>query len=252
MNTEALAYLLYKLADDDLIIGHRNSEWTGIGPILEEDISFASMAQDQLGHAYAYYKLLESLGAGNPDHLAFMRDEKEMKCCHLVEYPIGEYSFSLVRHFLYDYAKVIRMESLTKSSYAPLAKLAKKIVTELRYHQLHAKVWMTKLGKANEESRLRMQTALQEGITLAYSLFEPHSWDTTLVEECICTLDETTLQQHWEKSIFSLLEEGGYQKVNIVDTKAAFGGRNGYHTTHLQPMLDEMTVVYRIDPNAEW
>src|ERR1051326_7324009 len=103
--SEAIKELILKMADDALIIGHRNSEWTGIGPILEEDIAMSSMAQDKIGHALALYKILhEHFGDSDPDPLAFRRAEKDFKCCHLVEFPIGEYDFTTVRHFLFDNA----------------------------------------------------------------------------------------------------------------------------------------------------
>lgn len=250
MSNAALTYFLFKIADDDLIIGHRNSEWTGLGPILEEDIAFSSMAQDELGHAYAYYKLLENLEMGKPDKLAFMRNEKDMKCCQLVEYPIGDYSFSLMRNFLYVYAKQVRIEALMHSSYAPLAKLAKKIKTELQYHQIHGKTWIQKLGNSTEEARLRMQTALNEALPMAYSLFEPHTLDAEIVSQGICKA-ENELEAEWEKRVFAILTDAGFS-IPSVDKKAYYGGRNGYHSTHLQPMLDEMTAVYRLDPDAEW
>src|SRR6187431_2797996 len=121
MNTEAIKELLYKMADDLLIIGHRNSEWTGLGPILEEDIAFSSMAQDKLGHAFALYTVLNKMGEPDPDTLAFTRKENQMKCCHLVEYPIGDYAFSLMRHFLFDEAEALRFEMLSESSFEDLA-----------------------------------------------------------------------------------------------------------------------------------
>lgn len=250
MSNSALIYFIFKIADDDLIIGHRNSEWTGLGPILEEDIAFSSMAQDELGHAYAYYKLLEGMEVGKPDHLAFMRNEREMKCCHLVEYPIGDYSFSLMRNFLYICAKQVRTEILVNASYSPLAKLAKKIKTELQYHQIHAKTWIQKLGKSTEEARLRMQSALNEVLPLAYSIFEPHALDAEIVSQGICKA-ESEIQSEWEKRISAVLSDAGFS-IPSVDKNKYYGGRNGYHSTHLQPMLDEMSAVYRLDPEAEW
>src|SRR2546422_1011522 len=97
---EAIKDLLFRMADDALVLGHRNSEWTGLGPILEEDIAFSSMAQDKIGHAQALYIILnEEFGEPIPDKLVYERNEKDFKCCHFVEMPIGEYDFSLVRHF---------------------------------------------------------------------------------------------------------------------------------------------------------
>ena len=121
--------LLYKMADDQLIIGHRNSEWTGLGPILEEDIAFSSMAQDKIGQSQHLYALLHELGESDPDTVAFTRNAEQFHCSQLVEYPIGEYDFSLIRHFLFDFAEAIRFEMLQNSSYEGLAKLAKKFRT---------------------------------------------------------------------------------------------------------------------------
>mgnify|MGYP000526633437 CR=1 FL=1 len=90
MNVTAIKELLYKMADDLLIIGHRNSEWTGLGPILEEDIAFSSMAQDKIGQAGALFEILHELGEGEPDTVAFMRDANKMHCSQFVELPNGE------------------------------------------------------------------------------------------------------------------------------------------------------------------
>ena len=118
--TDAIKDLLYRIADDELIIGHRNSEWTGLGPILEEDIAFSSIAQDQIGHAVAIYTILhEQFGELVPYAIAFGRDEDTFHSSQFVELPIGDYAFSLMRHFLFDHAESIRYSMLTESSFAP-------------------------------------------------------------------------------------------------------------------------------------
>ena len=155
MNNEALKDLLYKMADDALIIGHRNSEWTGIGPMLEEDLAFSSMAQDKIGHAIALYKILhEVLGEADPDTLGFKREEKKFKCCQFVEQPIGEYDFSIVRQFLFDHAELLRYEMLSQSSFQPLAQLAKKIKGEIKYHVLHADTFVNNLATEPKKAML--------------------------------------------------------------------------------------------------
>ena len=103
MNTIALKELLYKMADDQLILGHRNSEWTGFGPLLEEDIAFSSMAQDKIGHSLTLFKLLNDLGEQDPDTVAFTRNANQFHNSVLTELPNQEYDFSLIRHFLYQH-----------------------------------------------------------------------------------------------------------------------------------------------------
>ena len=157
MNDPALKELLYAMADNLLVLGHRNSEWTGMGPLLEEDIAFSSMAQDKVGQSLALYTLLHQLGEQDPDTVAFTRNASQFHNCILTELPNREYDFSLIRHFLFDTADALRWEMLCQSSYEPLSLLAKKIKGELRYHTLHANTWIKQLGSATEESIGRLQ-----------------------------------------------------------------------------------------------
>lgn len=252
LHKDALKELLYKMADDQLIIGHRNSEWTGLAPMLEEDIAFSSIAQDKLGQALALYTILhEQLGERDPDTIAFLRSEKEMLCCHLVEYPVGDYDFSLVRHFLFDTAEHLRFEMLSSSAFEPLAHVARKIKGEIKYHVLHAQTWMKQLGKGTEESRARMQTALNNTMPLALGIFEPSPFESELVEQGIFGGEEA-LRMQWLQAITPTIEQAELTLPKLDEVAPAFGGRKGYHTEHLQLLLDEMTEVIRIDPTVEW
>lgn len=249
---EAIKDLLYRIADDELIIGHRNSEWTGLGPILEEDIAFSSIAQDQIGHALANYTLLnEHFGESVPDVIAFSRNEKEFHCSQLVELPIGDYAFSLMRHFLFDHAESLRYAALMESSFAPLAALAKKIKGELKYHVLHADLWVKKLGAGTEESHARMQSALNEVFPYALGMFEPSKFEEELVKEHIAP-GETELQTRWLEAITPILERANLQLPKLPIAERVYGGRQGYHSEYLQPLIDEMTEVYRLDSAATW
>src|SRR5258706_12895404 len=165
--------MLYKMADDQLIIGHRNSEWTGLGPILEEDIAFSSIAQDKIGQSLALYNILHEFGEDEADVIAFARNASEFKCCTFVEYPIGEYNFSLMRNFLFNHADYLRFELLAASSLDSLAKAAKKFKGEIKYHIMHANLWIKQLSSANEEGRRRMQKSLDESFNMALGIFEP-------------------------------------------------------------------------------
>jgi ring-1,2-phenylacetyl-CoA epoxidase subunit PaaC len=252
MNTEAIKDLLYKMADDAHIIGHRNSEWTGIGPMLEEDLAFSSMAQDKVGHAQALYQILHVvLGEKDPDILAFQRTEKDFKCCQLVELPIGEYDFSLVRHFLFDHAESLRYEMLASSAFQPLAQLAKKIKGEIKYHVMHADSFLKQLSQGNEESHARMQSALNYAMPYALGIFELSDYEDNLISEGVWAGEEK-LQSRWLEKITPIITAAGLIIPTIEDAQIIYGGRKGYHSKFLEPLLDEMTEVTQIDPNAEW
>lgn len=252
MNTDAIKELIYKMGDDALILGHRNSEWTGIAPTLEEDISFSSIAQDQIGHALALYTILhESLGEPNPDMIGFARKEAAFKCSHLTELPGGEYDFSLIRHFLFDHAEMLRYRALAESSYKPLAQLAGKIIGELKYHILHANTWVRQLGNSTEEAKARLQSSLNVLMPYALGMFEPGPFEQTLEQEGVF-IGEAALQTQWLVSIEAVIGQTALQMPDIKTLTPVFGGRYGYHTEYLNPLLDEMTEVFRIDESAEW
>ncbi len=251
MNEGALKELLYKMADDLLILGHRNSEWTGMGPLLEEDIAFSSMAQDKVGQSLALYNILHALGEQAPDTVAFTRHAAQFHNCILVELPNQEYDFSLIRHFLFDTADSLRWEMLTKSTYEPLSLLAKKIKGELRYHTLHANTWMKQLGTATQESISRLQQSLQVVMPYALGIFEPSPNESILLTEGIFE-GESALQAKWKTRVEEIVSG---TKLHLPDWKTVtpvFGGRLGKHSEHLEPMLNEMSEVFRMDPTAEW
>ncbi|MBI1769361.1 MAG: phenylacetate-CoA oxygenase subunit PaaC [Bacteroidetes bacterium] len=251
MNNEPVKELLYKIADDLLILGHRNSEWTGFGPLLEEDIAFSSMAQDKVGQSYAIYQMLNNLGEQSPDTVAFMRNANQFHNCQLVELPNQEYDFSLVRHFLFDTADALRWELLSQSSYEPLAQLAKKIKGELRYHTMHANTWIKQLGSATEESISRLQNSLQAAMPYALGIFEESPYEKEIISSRIFA-GEQELKKRWLAKIEDVIIK---TQLQLPDSKVIipiYGGRSGKHTEHLQPLLDEMSEVFRIDPTAEW
>lgn len=250
-HVEGLKELLYKMADDQLIIGHRNSEWTGIGPILEEDIAFSSMAQDKIGQSCALFELLHGLGENEPDIVAFTRNNNQFHNCQLVELPIGEYDFSLVRHFFFDHAEALRFDALMDSSFEPLAMLAKKYRGEIKYHTLHADSWLKNLSKGTEESFQRIQSNINEYFPHALGIFEEGDYEKELFEADIF-IGEAALKNRWYEKISTLLSSYGYTVPALDSVTAVTGGRKGNHTPHLQPLLDEMTEVFSIDPTADW
>jgi ring-1,2-phenylacetyl-CoA epoxidase subunit PaaC len=250
-NELALKELLYKMADDQLVVGHRNAEWTGVGPLLEEDIAFSSMAQDKVGQSRALYQLLNQLGEAEPDTVAFMRNASQFHCCQLVELPIGEYDFSLVRHFLFDTSELLRFQMLKNSSYKPLAQVATKFFGEVKYHTMHANIWMKQLGTSTAEAHERMQRSLDYALPYALGIFEPSPYEEAIIADEIFA-GEAVLKAQWLQRISEVLALTNLCLPDVNLLAPIYGGRTGQHTPHLQPMLDEMTEVYRVDPTAEW
>lgn len=251
MHDIVLKDLLYKIADDQLILGHRNSEWTGMGPLLEEDIAFSSMAQDKIGHSLALYHLLQQLGENDPDTVAFTRNAAQFHNCILVELPNQEYDFSLIRHFLYDTAEAIRFDSLTRSAHQPLAELASKIRGELRYHTLHANTWIKQLGTATPESIERLQQSLEYALPFALGIFEESPYENEIIESRFYE-GEQKIKERWADQIHKILSQTSLHVPDLNLITAINGGRIGKHSEHLQPLLDEMSEVFKIDPTAEW
>lgn len=251
MNEQAIKELLYKMADDQLILGHRNSEWTGFGPLLEEDIAFSSMAQDKIGHSYALYSILHSLGEQEPDTIAFTRNAEQFHNCILTELPNGEYDFSLMRHLLYDTAEILRFEMLTTSSFKPLAELSAKVLAELRYHTLHANTWVKQLGNATSESIGRLQQSLDRALPYALGIFEPSPYEKELIDSGTFG-GEAVLKEKWMLSVAEIIGQTQLQLPDWPNVQPVLGGRMGQHSEHLQPLLDEMSEVFKIDPTAEW
>lgn len=251
MNTEALKDLLNKIADDQLILGHRNSEWTGFGPMLEEDIAFSSMAQDKLGHSLAFYSLLHELGESDPDTIAFTRNANQFHNSQLVELPIGEYDFSLIRHFLFDNAEILRFDMLTRSSYTPITTVATKLKGEVKYHVLHANTMIKQLGSSTEEAIERLQNSLNEAMPYALGIFEPSKYEAELIADGIYEGEEK-LKAAWLENIKKVLSQTQLELPDLTTITPKTGGRYGEHTEHLQPLLDEMAEVFKIDPTAEW
>lgn len=140
--------LLLGLADDELIVGWRDSEWTGIAPALEEDVAFSSIAQNEIGHARAVYQLLTD----DADALAFDRAPEEYRCAPLVQLQLLDWGKTIARRWLYELADRVRIEHLMQSEDSAVAGLAAKIDREEAYHRMHAEMWAERL---RDEPRFR-------------------------------------------------------------------------------------------------
>ena len=157
--------LLLQIADDELVLGWRNSEWTGIAPVLEEDVAFSSIAQNEIGHARALYQLL----ADDADALALDRQPDQYRCAPLVQLRfVPDWARTIARHVLYEAADELRIERLKASEDEAVAGLAAKIDREEVYHRLHAEMWADRL---RDEPRYR--EAIEELWPYAVAVLEP-------------------------------------------------------------------------------
>lgn len=254
----ALSELLWQLADDDLLIGFRASEWLGLGVHIEEDIAFASIAQDEMGHAMTYFQLLEALGMGRADDLAQLRPASERRNSILVEWPNGEgdyaetphfdWAFTLVRHFLYDQFEIIRLEGLCQSRYAPLAEAAAAILGEKAYHRDHQQLWLDRLLTHGTESRARVERAVAQAAQLAGDLTDLGPWGNQ-VAEAGWWPGADQAGARWQQAVESFL--GRYQLAPLT-WSCPGNGRRGHHSPHLDAALAVLSEVYRQDPLAQW
>ena len=157
----ALTELLYALADDDFVLGFADSEWTGIAPHLEEDVAMSSLAQDELGHASAWYGLLAELTGGDPDRTRLRPTGRGVPASRLVDHGRGDWARTMTRRWLYDTANAVRLEALADSSDRSLAELAVKVRREETYHLAHGEAWVERLAGYEGEPRRRLIEALE-------------------------------------------------------------------------------------------
>lgn len=248
---DALVSLLLSMGDDEFILGHRDSEWCGAAPILEEDIAFANIALDELGHAKIWYTLIGTLKGEDletyPDRLAFKRGPADFRNLPMVELPNGDWAFSMLRQYLFDAFEIVHLDALMNSTYRPIAEAAAKLRKEEAYHYRHTHAWVLRLGQGTEESQRRMQNALNELWPFTLQMFSPRPGDDELIEASYyAPLNQ--LKKSWEERVLPLLESCGFLLPKISGLKVS----REQHTKHLHVLLDEMQSVARLDTQAEW
>lgn len=247
-----LAQYLIALADDELVLGHRNSEWAGHAPILEEDIAFANIALDEIGHARLWYELAaDVLGADRqpfPDQQVYFRSAADFRCLQFVELPKGDWAFSMLRQYLFDAFEEKRLNATLESSHNPLASIAKKIATEEMYHLRHTRAWVTRLGQGTAESNRRMQKALDELLPYAQALGAPLPGELELLGENIVP-GTSSLFDVWATEVTAFLKEAGLQVPqanNDVESDRAV------HSEYFDVMIKDLQEVAQLDPEAKW
>lgn len=248
---EALCGYLLGLGDDELILGHRNSEWCGHAPILEEDIAFANLALDEIGHANLWYTLaadIQGEDSGSfPDRLVYFREPEQYRSLQMVELPKGDWAFSILRQYLFDALEKVRLVKLAKSPYEPLAEIGAKIAKEEIYHYRHSKAWIVRLGLGTEESSRRMQNALNGLWGYALQAFSAIEQDQILVERGIIP-GAQELRKAWESEVLPVLAEA---QLTAPEGETNTASR-AEHTQHLKIILAELQSLPRSEPEAKW
>lgn len=244
-----LAQRLTAFADDELVLGHRNSEWTGHAPILEEDIAIANVAQDEIGHAVLWYGVVNALTGDDPDKLAYFRTAEQFYSAPLTDRPKGDWAFTMLRQFMFDAYEAELLPRLARSTYTPIADVAAKIQREELFHLRHSQAWVVRLAQGTDESRSRLVNALEVLWPLVPGLLEPLPGDSLLVEQDIVA-DAVELLEAVIRRITKVLAECGVAVPYDAATVGA-GSRTNRTDGTLAELLTEMQGVARADPDAE-
>jgi len=285
----ALINFTIHLADDALILGHRNSEWTGHGPILEQDIAISNIALDLIGQARNFYqyaaRLMNQSGQGLPegewtppegevteDTLAYLRDGWDFKNCLLVEQSNGDWARTILRQFFVSAHQFYLYERLQYSKDRELAAICEKAYKEVVYHLRWSSEWVIRLGDGTGESHSRMEQALDDLWKFTGELFIPTAYEQQLAVEGT-GIDLSLLQPKWEEKVREIFAEatlsfpetaansaqGAPQRITRETGATAgkkggmlSGGKEGRHTEQLGYILAEMQFLQRAYPGCEW
>lgn len=256
-----IEYLLH-LADNAAILGQRNSEWCGHGPILEEDLAMANIGLDLIGQARMLYQHAATL-IGNDateDTLAYFREPHEYRNYVLVELPnhgplVGyaksdlDYASTIVRNFLYSSFAMLLWDRLQHSSDHDLAAIAIRSFKESKYHLVHSRDCLIRFGDGTKESHCRAQAALDYLFSYTEEFWVEASFEKLVIESCVapCVLD---LKSEWNAIVNQVFVEATLNKP--VHEGYIPEGKKGIHSEHLTYLLLEMQSLARSDPAAVW
>nr|WP_231402859.1 1,2-phenylacetyl-CoA epoxidase subunit PaaC [Caenimonas aquaedulcis] len=250
------------LADSALVLGQRNAEWCGHGPVLEEDIAMANIGLDLIGQARLLYQHAASLmGDGvTEDSLAYFRDAPQFRNWTLVELPHHgplagtvaadrDYATTIVRNFLQSTLMLLLWDALQSSADAQLAAIAAKSLKETRYHVRHSRDWLVRMGDGTEESHRRVQAALDHLMP-----YTQEFWTVSPTEAQAAAngtgVDPASLRDAWNAMLDAALAEATLRRPD--DAGHLTRGKQGTHSEHLSYLLGDMQVLARQHPDARW
>jgi ring-1,2-phenylacetyl-CoA epoxidase subunit PaaC len=245
---DALAELLLSVADDEFVIGFWDSEWTGIAPMLEEDVATSSIAQDEIGHARALYELLATLTEDDADRIAFGRDADDYRHAALLDHARGDWAFSVARRWLYETADAVRLAAFARSSWEPLAQLAGKMRREETYHRMHADAWLRRLSNAGPEVRPRLVDALTRLWPDAQAIFAPLAGEEELLRHGLLPQPMRALHAAWQAEVGPILA------LIVPDLQAVTPSVDGRtrHSDDFRWLHGQFTLVAGSEVGATW
>jgi ring-1,2-phenylacetyl-CoA epoxidase subunit PaaC len=250
MKQVLIDYTLH-LADGSLILGQRNAEWCGHGPVLEQDIAITNISLDLIGQARNFYQYAATL-IGNDateDSLAYLRNEGEFKNCLLVEQPKGDWAQTILRQFFFSQYQYLLCQQLQNSKDKQLAAIAEKSLKEVTYHLRWSSEWVIRLGDGTDESHQRMIKAIDELWKYTGELFSATSYELRTASDG-SGVDVSKLKEPWTNKVKEIFSEA---TLNIPGkTLMQIGGKEGNHTEHLGYIFTELQYMQKTYPGCEW
>jgi ring-1,2-phenylacetyl-CoA epoxidase subunit PaaC len=252
------SYIIHQ-ADNALILGHRNSEWTGHGPILEQDIAISNIALDLIGQARNFYQLAaDHLNQIHPeksiteDDLAYLRDVSEFRNCILVEQTNGDWAKTILRQFYFSTYQYLLYHELLNSQLAEIAAISEKSIKETHYHVKWSSEWVLRLGDGTEESHGRMVDAMESLNPCIPELFIAAEYETVATASGAGVLP-ATWKAEWFSRVNRILDKATLPTLlSGKDPIQILSGKNGIHSEHLGHLLAEMQFLQRAYPGSEW
>ena len=262
--TQPFLYTLH-LADNALILAQRNAEWTGHGPVLEQDIAITNISLDLIGQARNFYQYAATLYNGfdeneksavdnyiprlwkeynrdlQEDDLALLRDEHQYLNLLISELPRRDWAFSVLRQFFFSAYQFYLYQKLEQKSDAQLASIAEKSIKETAYHLRWSGEWVIRLGDGTEESNIRIKSALADVWLFTGEMFAPAAYEE---------IDVSSIKEQWMKKVETVFEEATLEVPKTTWSQS--GGKEGRHTEYFGYLLTEMQHLQRVYPNAIW
>jgi ring-1,2-phenylacetyl-CoA epoxidase subunit PaaC len=240
-----------KLADDTLIFGQRLGELCGQGPYLEEDIALTNIALDYLGQSSNLFKYAAQIQGENrtEDDLAFLRLEKDYLNCQLSELPNGDYANTILKVYFFSLYQKLLYQELMKSTDSQMSAIAEKSLKEVKYHYTHSSTWVKMFAGGTEESKTRLNEAVQNLWEYTRGMFAETQGEAELVTLDIVP-DSTLLYEIWKSAVMD-----DFAKFGIELPESTFmqkGSRTGYHTEYFGFILCELQYMQRTYPNCTW